>query len=379
MIYLDNAATTKPSENVCRAVIDAMQSFGNPSSMHRQGIMAETIIKKAKENAARLIGVSTDNIYFTSGGTESNNTAILGYCRANKKKGNHIITTQIEHPSVLTPFKMLEEENFRVTYLKTDEFGLIDLDEFENALCDETIFVSIMHVNNETGAIEPIDRLKELMRIKAKKAVLHIDAVQSFGKIRINAKKWGVDMLSASGHKIHGIKGCGMLYIADGVHINPLINGGGQQKNIRSGTENVVGIAAFSKACEEMSGYDGEYVKNLRNYLCDKISENIENVKINQSHEQTQAGYILNVSFMGIKAEILLHSLEPYEIYVSTGSACSTNKPMPSHVLSAMGCTREEINGAIRFSFSHELTLEDMDKTVEALKKEVETIRKYVR
>ncbi len=379
MIYLDNASTTKPSEGVIMAVKDAMQNFGNPSSMHRQGLLAENIIKKAKENAARLIGVSADNIYFTSGGTESNNTAIFGYCRANIKKGRHIITTQIEHPSVLTPFKMLEDEGFRVTYLKTDAYGVIDLEEFENSLCDDTIFISVMHVNNETGAIQPIDRLKEIIRQKSRKAVLHVDAVQSFGKLKINAKKWGIDMLSASGHKIHGIKGCGLLYIAEAIHINPLICGGGQQKNIRSGTENVVGIAAFSKACEEMSAYDGEYVGKLRKYLCDRISENIDNIKINQATDEEQAGYILNISFKGIKAEILLHSLEPHGIYVSTGSACSTNKPMPSHVLTSIGCTKEEIYGAIRFSFSEELTVEDMDKTVEVLIKEVEMIRKYVR
>ena len=379
MIYLDNASTTKPSEGVVMSVNDAMQNFGNPSSMHRLGIVAEGIIKKAKENAAKLIGAASDNIYFTSGGTESNNTAILGYCRANMKKGRHIITTMIEHPSVLTPFKMLEEEGFKVTYLATNEYGLIELEEFENSICDDTIFVSVMHVNNETGAIQPVDRLKDIIKQKSSKAVLHVDAVQSFGKLKINAKKWGIDMLSASGHKIHGIKGCGMLYIADGIHINPLLNGGGQQKNMRSGTENVIGIAAFSKACEEMAEFDNEYISGLRSYLCDKISENIDNIKINGAQNEQQAGYILNVSFLGIKAEILLHSLERYEIYVSTGSACSTNKPMPSHVLTSMGCSRDEINGAIRFSLSRELTVEDMDKTAEALKKEVEMIRKYVR
>lgn len=379
MIYLDNASTTKPSESVKRAVAEAMECFGNPSSMHRLGINAEAIIKKARENAAKIIGVSPENIYFTSGGTEANNTAILGFVRANKKRGNHIITTSVEHPCVLTPFKLLEEEGFRVTYLATDSFGVIDLKEFSDALCEDTIFVSVMQVNNETGAIMPVDKLKDIMKQKAKNAVLHVDAVQGFGKLPLKPKKWGVDMVSASGHKIHAIKGTGMLYIKENINIYPLLNGGGQEKNIRSGTENVVGIAAFSKACEEMAEYNYEYVKKLRDRLKTGILKNIDNVKINEAQEENQAGHILNVSFLGIKGEILLHSLEMHDIYVSTGSACSTNKPMPSHVLSAMGCDKRQIDAAIRFSLSLELTENDIDKTVEILKKEVATIRKYVR
>lgn len=379
MIYLDNASTTKPSDAVKDAVKTALECFGNPSSMHRLGIDAENIIKKAKENAAKIMSVSPDNIYFTSGGTEANNTAILGYCRQNKKRGNKIITTAVEHPSVLTPFKMLEDEGFSVYYLKTDSFGLIDLEEFQKALSEDTIFVSIMHVNNEIGSIMPVEELKGIMKRYASKAILHVDAVQSFAKIPIKPKQWGIDMVSASGHKIHGIKGTGILYIADNINILPLLNGGGQQKNIRSGTENVVGISAFSKACEEMVNYDLSYVGNLREKLKEEIIKNIENIKINESKPESQAGYILNVSFLGIKGEILLHSLEMHDIYVSTGSACSTNKPMPSHVLTAIGCNKAEIDGAIRFSFSNEITEEDIEKVADALKKEVLTIRKYVR
>lgn len=379
MIYLDNASTTKPSEAVKTEVLNVLEVFGNPSSMHREGIKAENLIKKARENAARLIGATPENIYFTSGGTESNNTAILGYCRANKKRGNHIITTAIEHPSVLTPFKALEDEGFEVTYLKCDNFGIIDLDEFSNSLRDDTIFVSVMLVNNEIGSIMPVDKLKDIIKQRAKKAVLHIDAVQGFGKLSIKVKQWGIDMLSASGHKIHALKGTGILYVKDNINIHPLIIGGGQQKNLRSGTENVVGIAAFSKACEQMSSYDANYVKEIREYFKNKITENIDNVKLNESHPDSQSGHILNVSFMGIKGEILLHSLEMHDIYVSTGSACSTNKPMPSHVLSGIGCSKEEITGAVRFSLSQDITKDDIDKTVGILAKEVFEIRKYMR
>ena len=379
MIYLDNASTTKPSQGVIDAISDALTNFGNPSSMHRLGIDAENIIKKAKENASSILSVSPENIYFTSGGTESNNTAIFGYCRANSKKGNHIITSKIEHPSVLTPFKMLEEEGFEVSYIGVDENGTLNIREFENALREDTIFVSIMLVNNETGAIMPVDKLKGIMKKKSPKAVLHVDAVQGFGKVLCKPKQWGIDMLSASGHKIHAIKGTGLLYVFDNVNLKPHICGGGQQKNMRSGTENVVGISAFSKACEEIKSYNQEKVKELRNRLKHALIENIERVKINEADDEFQAGHILNVSFLGLRSEILLHSLEMHKIYVSTGSACSTNKPMPSHVLAAIGCNNSEIDSAVRFSFSQDLTNEDVDNTLEALVKEVAKIRKYTR
>lgn len=377
MIYLDNASTTKPSQGVKNAAADAMENFGNPSSMHKLGIDAEKIIKNAADNVSKVLGVRSEDIYFTSGGTESNNTAILGYCRKNKKRGKHVITTAIEHPSVLEPFGKLSEEGFDVTYLGVDSNGIIKLDEFEKALREDTIFVSCMWVNNETGSIQPIDKLKSIMKKYAPRAVLHADAVQAFGKIICKPKKCGVDMLSLSAHKIHGIKGCGALYI-DNVNIEPYIIGGAQQKNMRSGTENVVGIAGLGQAAAELDiEKDREYVSSLRLALENGIKDNIADVKING--EDDNSGYVLNVSFKGIKAEILLHSLERYGIYVSTGSACSTNKPMPSHVLSAMGCSREEIMGAIRFSFGNDLKKEDIDEVISALVKETAQIRKYMR
>lgn len=371
MIYLDNASTTMPAEAVKAAVCAAMETFGNPSSLHRLGLDAEKIVTSAREKTARVLGVDAKNIYFTSGGTEANNTAILGYATANKKRGGHVITTKIEHPSVLEPFRVLEKNGFDVTYLGVDADGKISLDEFENALREDTILVSVMLVNNETGVIQPFDSLKAVMKKKSPRAALHCDGVQAFLKLDIKPKRSGIDMLSVSGHKIYGLKGTGALYIADGVNINPLICGGGQQKNMRSGTENVVGIAAFGAAIDSFS----PVAEGKREELRKKILENIDNVKINGAGENS--GYILNVSFLGIKAEILLHSLEAKGVFVSTGSACSSNKPMPSHVLTAMCCKKAEIEGAIRFSFSGEDF--DTDEVVEILKTEVANIRKYVR
>lgn len=371
MIYLDNASTTKPNTEAQKAVITTFSDFGNPSSLHGLGLKAEKIVTGARENIARVLGVMPQNICFTSGGTESNNTAILGYCMANKKRGTHVITTKIEHPSVLEPFRILEKNGFLVTYLDANENGEISLDALGEALTEDTIFVSVMAVNNETGTIQPFDKIKAVMKKRCPKAVLHTDAVQGFLKVDIKPKAMGIDLLSISGHKIGGIKGTGALYIADGVHISPLIAGGGQQKNMRSGTENVAGIAAFGAAVENYVPVN----KSIREELKTKIEENIDNIKINGI--ENNSGYVLNISFLGIKSEILLHSLEAKGIYVSTGSACSSNKPMPSHVLSAMGCNKKEIEGAIRFSFSSEEF--DVDYVVDTLKDEVNNIRKYVR
>lgn len=371
MIYLDNASTTKPTKPVIDAVINAIDNFGNPSSMHRLGIDSEKIITEAKTEVSKVLGVDSKNIYFTSGGTEANNTAILGYAFANRKRGNHLVTTKIEHPSVLEAFKTLEKEGFSVTYLNVDEKGVVSLEELEEAVNENTLLVSIMAVNNETGAIQPVDKVKEIIRKKSKLCVFHSDCVQAFCKTDIFPKKWGIDMVSVSGHKIHALKGVGALYVAEGIHINPWIIGGGQQKNMRSGTENVPGIASFSAAIKSYKRISGDILENFKNELINSI----DNIKINSVSDNT--GYILNVSFLGIKAEILLHALEAKGIFVSTGSACSTNKPMPSHVLSAMGCTADEIRGAVRFSFSSDEF--DTDYVIETLKNEVATIRKYVR
>lgn len=375
MIYLDNASTTMVCDEAKQAAIEAMENFGNPSSMHRLGIDAEKTVKKSKEIVSSIMGVSPKNIYFTSGGTESNNTAIFGGANINRAK--HVITTKIEHPSVLEAFARLADSGFDVTYINVDEDGRIRLDELENALCENTGLVSIMHVNNETGTIQPIEKVKPIINEKAPKAIFHVDCVQSFGKIEVKPKQWGIDLASISAHKIHGIKGCGALYVNTTL-MKPLLYGGGQQNGIRPGTENVVGIAAFGAAAKQIDMKNSEYVAQLRIRLKNGILENIDNVKINGCDEYS-SGNILNVSFVGIKAEILLHSIERKGIYVSTGSACSTNKPMPSHVLTAMGCTPEQITGAVRFSLDKALTEKDIDDTIACLKEEVATIRKYVR
>ncbi len=375
MIYLDNASTTSVCEEAKQAALAAMDTFGNPSSMHRLGIDAEKIIKRSKETIATIMGVSPKSIYFTSGGTESNNTAIFGAANINRAK--NLITTKIEHPSVLEAFAKLENSGFEVTYLNVDTNGRILLDELENALSERTGLVSIMHVNNETGTIQPVETVKSIIKEKAPKALFHVDCVQSFGKIDVKPKQWGIDLASISSHKIHGIKGCGALYV-DTTLLKPLLYGGGQQNGIRPGTENVVGIAAFGAAAAQIDIRNSEYMSQLRLRLKNGILENIENAKINGSDEYS-SGNILNVSFTGIKAEILLHSLERRGVYVSTGSACSTNKPMPSHVLTAMGCTPEQITGAVRFSLDAALTEKDIDDTIGYLTEEIAMIRKYVR
>ncbi len=371
MIYLDNASTTKPSEAAIQAASSAFCEFGNPSSLHGMGLGAEKIITAAKEKVAAVLGADKKNIIFTSGGTESNNTAIFGAARANMKRGKHLITTKIEHPSVLEPFRILEKEGFEVSYLDSDSDGKISLEQLEAELRSDTILVSVMAVNNETGVVQPFEKIKEIMKRKSPLALFHCDGVQGFCKIPIKPKACGIDLLSMSGHKIYSVKGTGALYIADNVRILPFMAGGGQEKNMRSGTENVPGIAAFGAAAADFSPINPQKREELKS----KILENIDRVIINGNDDNS--GYILNVSFMGIKAEILLHSLEAKGIYVSTGSACSSNKPMPSAVLTAMGRGPEEIKGAVRFSFSGEDF--DTDYVVRVLMAEVENIRKYVR
>lgn len=373
MIYLDNASTTKPSEAAVKAMCSAAEVFGNPSSLHGLGLECEKLIEKSRETIADILGVDRKTLYFTSGGTEANNTAVFGTAYDRIKLGKHLITTKIEHPSVLECFKRLEKDGFEVTYLTPQSNGRISLDELETSLRPDTTLVSVMHVNNETGTIQPVSEIKPLLA-KSPNALLHCDCVQSFGKIDVKPKKWGIDMVSISAHKIHGFKGAGALYLAKD-KIKTLICGGEQQNEIRPGTENVGGILAFAAAAKECK-INSPHMTELRNTMLEKL-RTIPNIKINGSVEYN-SGSVLNVSFIGIKAEILLHSLEARGIYVSTGSACSSHKPQPSHVLTAMGLTPKEVGGAVRISFDEQTSLNEVIEAAEIIEKEVSSIRRYM-
>jgi cysteine desulfurase len=374
-VYLDNSATTKVAKEAVDAMVHALTvAFGNPSSLHRKGMEAEKIVNKAREKLALFLGVKAREIYFTSGGTESNNLAIKGAAYARRRYGKHLITTSIEHPSVLEVFKQLEEEGFSVTYLDVDEKGHINLEELKQAIKPDTVVVSIMYVNNEVGSIQPIQDAAKIIS-QNKNTLFHVDAVQAFGKISLIPNLSGVHLLSLSAHKIYGPKGVGALFVREGTKITPLFNGGGQEEGLRSGTENVPGIAGFSAAAELVFKNFGAWqakMRELKERLKTGILSEIPDTVLNGPDDG--APHIL-----GTKAEVLLHALESHGIYVSTGSACSSHKNARSHVLAAMGKTAEEIEGAIRFSLSPFLSIEDIDYTVEILKKEVNELRKYVR
>lgn len=383
-IYLDNSATTKTAPEVNAAILDALEHcYGNPSSLHRLGMQAENAFAAAKRAVAGLLGVTEGEVYITSGGTESSNLAILGAAEANRRRGKHVICTGVEHPAVYETVKSLEPRGYEVDFLGVDETGRISLEEFEALLRPDTVLACVMHVNNETGAVMPVEKLKPIMQKKSPHALLFVDAVQSFGKIAVKPAKWGVDLLSASAHKIHGPKGVGALYVKKGTRIVPVQFGGHQQGGLRSGTENVPGAAGFGIAAElAQQQMEARYarVRELNHRLREGILDKIDNVVFNRGGKEGEnLPYILNVSFLGIKAEILLHALESKGIYVSTGSACSSNAPAPSRTLLAMGKSKKEIEGAVRFSFSGDNTAEEVDYTIGALTRAVAEIRKYVR
>jgi len=379
-VYLDNSATTKVLKEVADEVYKVLiEDYGNPSSLHSKGLYAEKTVREARRVISNFLGVEEKEIYFTSGGTESNNVAIKGAVKALKRKGKHIITTSIEHPSVLEVCRELEEEGFKVTYLPVGEDGIVKVSDVKNAVNSETVLISIMHVNNEVGSIQPIEEIADFL--KEKDIVFHVDAVQSFGKISLISGLKGISLLSASAHKVYGPKGIGILYKKDKIKIEPLIHGGGQERGLRSGTENVPGIAGFCKAVEILEKNFSlwkEKMGDLKERLKTGIIDLIEDVVIN-TPETKSAPHILNVSFLGIKAEVLLHALENYGIYVSTGSACSSHKKVKSHVLVAMGKKEEEIEGAVRFSLSPFITEEEIDYTLDVLKNQVKELRRFKR
>ena len=375
-VYFDNSATTKPCDEAIEAVVDVMKNYyGNPSSSHNLGMKAEMKLSEARGIAAGFLNCTKGEIFFTSGGSESNNFLIRGFT----KPGNHVITTAIEHPSIINTCKELEKEGVRVTYLKVDGNGRINLEELANAICKDTVIVSIMHVNNEVGTIAEIEKIGKLIKEKSKRAKFHIDAVQSFGKLRINVQKCKIDLLSASGHKIAGPRGIGLAYVKKGLLPKPLIFGGGQELGFRSGTENLPAIAGFACAIKKADvvleeNYDK--VNCIKKHFLDKIMD-ISDIRINDSDTQIFLPYVLSISFLGVKGEALLHALEDEGVFVATGSACSSNtKNSRSYVLKEIGLSDREIDGTIRFSFNPRNTILEVDYTIDKLKKCLSFLRR---
>lgn len=371
--YLDNSATTKVSETVAEKVYEMMtENYGNPSSLHKKGIRAEDELESARGTIAKALGVKSEEVYFTSGGTEANNLAVFGTVNWLKKRGNKIVTTAVEHSSVFETAKNLEEQGFEVVYVKPDKNGHFSAESFENAIDKNTILVSVMAVNNEVGTILPIEKLKKIVENRNSPALLHCDCVQAFGKIPLKLSKAGVDLASVSGHKIHAPKGVGAIYVKKNLHIKPVFYGGEQEKKLRPGTEALPLITGFLQAVKETdikTNYN--YIKDLSAYAKEKLKA-VGGVIINSPYDALP--YIINFSALGIRSETMLHFLAAKEIYVSSGSACAKGKP--SHVLGAMGLDKNIADSAIRISFCKTNTKEDVDALVEALTEGLNTLAK---
>ena len=381
-VYFDNSATTKVFDCVRDIVVKTMtEDYGNPSAKHKKGMEAEQYVRRAAAQIAKTLKVQEKEILFTSGGTESNNMALIGTAMANHRAGKHLITTRIEHASVYNPMAWLEQQGFEVTYLGVDEQGHISLEEMRKAIRPDTILVSVMHVNNEIGAIEPVEEIGAMLHEVNPSILFHVDAIQSYGKLQIRPKKAQIDLLSASGHKIHGPKGVGFLYIDQRVKIHPLIYGGGQQRDLRSGTENVPGIAGLGAAAEEIYRNHEEKMERLiglKDYFISRIGE-IPEAVVNSLPGKEGARQIVSVSFSGVRSEVLLHALEDKGIYVSSGSACSSNHPAISGTLKAVGVKRELLDSTLRFSFGMFNTREEADYTIDMLKELLPVLTRYRR
>ena len=380
--YFDNSATTKVFDCVRDIVVKTMtEDYGNPSARHKKGMEAEQYVRQAASQIAKTLRVQEKEILFTSGGTESNNMALIGAAMANRRAGNHLITTRIEHASVYNPMAFLEQQGFEVTYLKVDGEGHISLKELEESIRPDTILVSVMHVNNEIGAVEPVAEIGALIHRVNPEILFHVDAIQSYGKYEIRPKREHIDLLSVSGHKIHGPKGVGFLYIDQRVKIHPLLYGGGQQRDLRSGTENVPGIAGLGAAAEEIyrdhAGKAAHLVK-LKNHMITRMGE-IPEATVNSRMDLESAPQIVSVSFAGVRSEVLLHALEEKGVYVSSGSACSSNHPAISGTLKAVGVKKELLDSTLRFSFGMFNTLEEVDYAVDALKELLPVLTRYRR
>ena len=380
--YFDNSATTKVFDCVRDIVVKTMtEDYGNPSARHKKGMEAEQYVRQAASQIAKTLRVQEKEILFTSGGTESNNMALIGAAMANRRAGNHLITTRVEHASVYNPMAFLEQQGFEVTYLKVDGEGHIFLNELEESIRPDTILVSVMHVNNEIGAVEPVAEIGALIHRVNPAILFHVDAIQSYGKYEIRPKRDHIDMLSVSGHKIHGPKGVGFLYIDQRVKIHPLLYGGGQQRDLRSGTENVPGIAGLGAAAEEIyRDHAGkvEHLVKLKNHMITRMGE-IPEATVNSRMDLESAPQIVSVSFAGVRSEVLLHALEEKGVYVSSGSACSSNHPAISGTLKAVGVKKELLDSTLRFSFGMFNTLEEVDYAVDALKELLPVLTRYRR
>ncbi|MBR6390533.1 MAG: cysteine desulfurase [Lachnospiraceae bacterium] len=404
-VYLDNSATTKPYKEVIDAVSEVMEStWGNPSSMHMLGVDAEKYLTQSTEMISQTLRCKPSEILYTSGGTESDNMALIGVAHARKRAGRHIITTSIEHPAILETCAYLEKEGYEISYLGTDGQGRIDVSELAGLIRPDTILVSIMHTNNEIGSVEPLEEAGRIIKEINPACIFHTDAVQGYGKARIIPKKTGIDLMSVSAHKFHGPRGVGFLYIKEGTRIDPIIYGGGQQKGMRSGTENVAGIygmAVAAKKSYDSLDEDRARMYELKRFFIDgllKLDEvyingvgQVGDPLLNTDHEKAgtdgsessalemDAPNIISASFAGIRSEVLLHALEDKGIYVSSGSACASNRPHVSGTLTAIGIRKDLLDSTIRFSTSVFTTGEELDYTLENLSRLLPTLRKYTR
>lgn len=383
MIYFDNAATTRAADEVAERVrYMLLENFGNPSAQSMMGVRAENELNDARKIMAKAINALPEEIYFTSGGTEDDNWAIFGTAEGYKRSGKHIITTSIEHPAVSEPMERLRQKGWDITVLDVDKNGYIDLDVLRDSIREDTVLVSIILVNNEVGTIQDVAAVGKLIKEKNPNTLFHVDAVQAFGKYPIDVRKMGIDMLSMSGHKIHGPKGVGFFYMKKGLKVRPIIYGGGQERGQRSATENTPGIAGLAKAVElAMENMDAshEKVMEVKRTLAEGILRDIPKTHINGPSIEEASPYVLNVSFNGLRSEVLLHALEEKEIYVSAGSACSSKKKGGSHVLRSLGLSEERIEGAIRFSFCRYNTVDEAAACLEILKEKTAFLRKYMR
>ena len=380
MIYFDNSATTKPYKEVLDSFLKVSSDyFANPSSLHRFGGQAEKLLSQAREQVAQLLQVKTNEIYFTSGGTESNNLAVKGAALRNKNKGKHLITSSVEHPSVRLAMEQLEQVGFDITYVPVDRNGRVSAADIEKAIRKDTTFISIMLVNNEVGTIQPIKEIGEMLK-RYPTILFHVDAVQGIGKVPLTLHEDRIDLCSISGHKFHGLKGTGVLYVRDGVRITPLFSGGSQERALRSGTENVAGAVALAKALRmtfDRSTAGIENMRNIQNMLRQELSKN-ERIQINTPSENS-APHILNFSLNGIKSEVFIHALEEKEIFVSTTSACSSKKKSASTTLTAMGVPKATAESAVRISLSYDNTTEEALKVIEAIENSLKQLERVMK